>query len=868
MKEYRTMKVDIATYSKFLSFARRSIILDVSSLAFIGVLILLIKPIEIIKTSTSTWVLTTSTNPFYGSFTLYLVAVTILLMGYFRLLKADLKKVFPYYRYVKKRQIYEPVIDFTDQPDLIEIIEPLGTYSNNWLIFFIVGVWVSLIATLFGLTSAILGLVSAISKVIILESTVQAFDSVFIVSIISIYLQCILLITLVRASLFSFSIFKHSLELSWPRNLQEALTWTIHRSKLISKNGCSSSWIERIKTVLYMPYLSGTFNLLVNASRSETFDVITKYLMSKNIQIKTVREPDLIIAEHGKLFALEPKNTKKIIQITLRQESHEKSTVSVLLKFSKLDMLSDCISLLTLAVILILLYRLDAAYKTHLTILSLLLVTSMFLWDFLEKDAIIRDLYLHLRSKGLVEFFDTVKEEKLLSPIINFMRNVVDSLDNLLRILFGEGLLKPEDFPKPSVYFYRDYRSSLNKYGKMKEEQPFGKENESIDLGPASSRKASEIQIKVRNEDRCDIYYRGKMIRQDLVNPLKLFEKIKIIGTPTSRIPHGPWASFLIIGESLLLFFVSLNSYDYVITKWNFVLVLTLGLWVMCSTIISLMFNTFSELFYLPEIIKWITTFLILPFIVITLNLLLPEGYYSLKVGIYSLAASGLLFGLLITPHTSGKPYSRAIYYYDPDPVSPYFPYKYVNDAPFWLNKNSPYWVFRFVLQWLWEISLPPKRDYERLEIWINAYDGHVEWIVTDFHYRELWYEAHGLEKIIVLWDDNFHTFHPITIEENLMFNEEMSNVINHLKREALLKKKLRDLYNIYGQLHTTDKVKKYFHGLERLSASSCAKLPWKYWRYSHGAYPRERSLSHWRRYAHYERCEGHGAALREEQFL
>lgn len=62
-------------------------------------------------------------------------------------------------------------------------------------------------------------------------------------------------------------------------------------------------------------------------------------------------------------------------------------------------------------------------------------------------------------------------------------------------------------------------------------------------------------------------------------------------------------------------------------------------------------------------------------------------------------------------------------------------------DAPHWLEGET-YWVWRYLMLSPAELNKFWERDWERLEVWIRADGpdaGALEWVVSDFHYRELW---------------------------------------------------------------------------------------------------------------------------------
>ncbi|HUG40343.1 MAG TPA: hypothetical protein VMM12_07655 [Longimicrobiales bacterium] len=84
---------------------------------------------------------------------------------------------------------------------------------------------------------------------------------------------------------------------------------------------------------------------------------------------------------------------------------------------------------------------------------------------------------------------------------------------------------------------------------------------------------------------------------------------------------------------------------------------------------------------------------------------------------------------LLYTAHGPGRPYARD------------------QDAPWWIEGNV-YWVWRYLLLSPAELNKFWERDWERIDLWIRADGpeaGHLEWVVTDLHYRELWVPYHKL---------------------------------------------------------------------------------------------------------------------------
>ena len=177
--------------------------------------------------------------------------------------------------------------------------------------------------------------------------------------------------------------------------------------------------------------------------------------------------------------------------------------------------------------------------------------------------------------------------------------------------------------------------------------------------------------------------------------------------------------------------------------------------------------------------------------------------------------------------------------------------FRFAADRPAWL-KADYYWVLRYMYFWPAEITFPlPHIDWERLELWINARNGAVEWVVTDYHYRELWYEILGrISRIIVDFDPNFHTPLPVTFEDEyeyiLSFLNRGLNLASYIKAQLKLifKGQWMNLWTgtifespmrrEYSQLHPADFIQKIVKS--KLLSMRLASLHWKKWRYPLGA--------------------------------
>ena len=169
-------------------------------------------------------------------------------------------------------------------------------------------------------------------------------------------------------------------------------------------------------------------------------------------------------------------------------------------------------------------------------------------------------------------------------------------------------------------------------------------------------------------------------------------------------------------------------------------------------------------------------------------------------------------------------------------------PFKNESDKPFWLNDDGKplYWVIRYMYFWHYEITLGlPHPDWERVEVWIDAKTGDAKWIVSDYHYRELWYKVEGNLRDKGLYIGilaNFHTPIPIVNDSEI---ETVTSIFNQNKK-TLFKILLNGRLNIgepkrlgLRDRHPPSWIEKY--GLKGVAADFCSSLNWFYWRYPWG---------------------------------
>ena len=196
-------------------------------------------------------------------------------------------------------------------------------------------------------------------------------------------------------------------------------------------------------------------------------------------------------------------------------------------------------------------------------------------------------------------------------------------------------------------------------------------------------------------------------------------------------------------------------------------------------------------------------------------------------------------------------------YFYDnskrTSPIAKSPVYKDPADEPFWLKEENveSYWVIRFMYYWRYELAKVPHSDWERVELWVDASNGTLKWVVSDYHYRELWYKVKGeLNSLYVSFLINFHTPIPVLdVEEVTAIDKALEKGNRDLLRTAITgnSMEITELISkfltsdFWKRMHPADWISDF--GLKNVAAEFSSKLPWRYWRYAHGLEEPERYL-------------------------
>jgi hypothetical protein len=188
-------------------------------------------------------------------------------------------------------------------------------------------------------------------------------------------------------------------------------------------------------------------------------------------------------------------------------------------------------------------------------------------------------------------------------------------------------------------------------------------------------------------------------------------------------------------------------------------------------------------------------------------------------------------------------------------------PYRSINDAPFWVkDEGELFWVLRYMYYWPMELTIVPHSDWERIEVWIDAFSGEIKWVVSDYHYRELWYKVEEdlRNRLTAGFLLNFHTPIPLVKSEDVQaINHSVSQSAKSLigmvfTGSSGVKDVPYERVDMHWQeVHDSNWIEDF--GLKGLAADFCSNLKWSYWRYPWGIDDIERYASH-------------PAALRDEQ--
>lgn len=243
--------------------------------------------------------------------------------------------------------------------------------------------------------------------------------------------------------------------------------------------------------------------------------------------------------------------------------------------------------------------------------------------------------------------------------------------------------------------------------------------------GEAEARALLEpyaLQLERAPNAACHVSWQGERLVSDLVDP----ERPEVVFSVV-------YPAYKILVAALLATLLSLFAHRAAERPWGEEWIGRLLLFGNFPFLAALLYLIFRD---------WWTALLApLPVYVVLWVVSHPGPARELPLGNLPADLAGLAVGYFIVDAflvPRGMP--PTLYLYVNDPSSPLFPYER-GQAPDWLQGKC-YWVWRFVSSTPAELHKFWETDWERVEVWVRAEGpeaGAIEWIVQDFHFRELW---------------------------------------------------------------------------------------------------------------------------------
>ncbi|HVP56712.1 MAG TPA: hypothetical protein VMU02_01335, partial [bacterium] len=227
------------------------------------------------------------------------------------------------------------------------------------------------------------------------------------------------------------------------------------------------------------------------------------------------------------------------------------------------------------------------------------------------------------------------------------------------------------------------------------------------------------MRIEPKAGGLADVHHEGKQVASDVINPVRLrvsssmfLGRYKVVLASLVALGYGALVnhvSYFIHAEHVLLPYLGVLFYPVVL----------LILWWMFDDLLT---ATISPL----------------PVIGIRILIRASHGFQGFVIAVIVTALVLYLVEWFFIPRSLPP----ALYLYINDPKASQFPYKPGNE-PYWLEGRY-YWVWRYVTLAPAELLKFWEKDWERLEVWIRGDGdsrGMIEYVVTDCHYRELWFK-------------------------------------------------------------------------------------------------------------------------------
>jgi hypothetical protein len=351
------------------------------------------------------------------------------------------------------------------------------------------------------------------------------------------------------------------------------------------------------------------------------------------------------------------------------------------------------------------------------------------------------------------------------------------------------------------------------------------------------------LKVIPKHAGTADVYSDDDLVASDVINPFRLrasasmfFARYKVFLASAVALGYGALlgpVTRLFGAENVLVPYLGVLFYPIVL----------LILWLMFDDLLT-------------------ATIAPLPLIAITRIIRVSQGFKGFVIAVVLTAFVLYLVEWFFIPRSLPP----ALYFYKNDRDSKQFPYR-PGHEPYWLE-GTAYWIWRFVTLAPAELLKFWEKDWERLEVWVRADGpgkGRIEWIVTDWHYRELWYKyevfagerARAIHQDIMSTcvDSNDRLTWIIELDMDLMFHSPVVRGIYMARgRRPSIGQRTISILSAIVRKRRTENPEKYTQNLEMFeiqggeflddvpehfrmaAARRLLSLPWTYWRFPRGA--------------------------------
>jgi hypothetical protein len=358
------------------------------------------------------------------------------------------------------------------------------------------------------------------------------------------------------------------------------------------------------------------------------------------------------------------------------------------------------------------------------------------------------------------------------------------------------------------------------------------------------------LRVKPGPKGSADVYSGDCIVAEDIVNPLRLrgsvslfFARYKVFLASLVALGYGALIvpiSRLFGGGHTLVAYLGVLFYPIVLVI----------LWILFDDLLTAVVAP-------------------LPLIALRMILRVGQGFEGFVIAVVGVALVLYLVEWFFIPRSLPP----ALYLYVNDGGSQHFPYR-AGHEPYWLQ-GKYYWVWRYVTLAPAELIKFWEKDWERIEIWLRADGkgrGRIEWIVTDWHYRELWFKYETLtrtraqmvhERILAkhLDSDNLLTW-VVEMDMDLVFHSPVvRDIYLAAGRRLGYGRRFLSILNVIIRKRTREDPEKHKRGLEQLEIQGSEflddvpehfrttvtrrllSLPWLYWRFPRGVKSSRRVL-------------------------